>query len=107
MEDNVWVGRKGEKMASSNARCTVVEIPVSSQGGPDDAPPRDLLPWADPYIAQLLSKHRLQAALDDSLNFVESEAFSRSQRPLPAYESATSNASARRSRFDARHPFSD
>jgi hypothetical protein len=94
-------------MASNNARCTVVEIPDSSQGGPDDAPPRDLLPWADPYIAKLLSKHRLQAALDDSLNFVESEAFSRSQRPLPAYESTISNSSPRRSRFDARHPFSD
>ena len=94
-------------MASSNVRCTVVEIPEASQGGPDDAPPRDLLPWADPYIAKLMSKHRLQAALDDSLNFVESEAFSRTQRPLPAYESATSHASARRSRFDSRHPFSD
>lgn len=94
-------------MASNNARCTVIEIPVSSQGGPDDAPPRDLLPWADPYIAKLMSKHRLQAALDDSLNFVESEEFSRSQRPLPAYESTTSNVSSGRSRFDARHPFSD
>lgn len=94
-------------MASSNVRCTVVEIPVSSQGGPDDAPPRDLLPWADPYIARLLSKHRLQAALDDSLTFVEHEAFSRSQRPLPTYESTISDASPRKSRFDARHPFSD
>lgn len=94
-------------MASSKMRCTVVEIPDSSQGGPDDAPPRDLLPWADPYIARLLSKHRLQAALDDSLTFVQSEAFSLSQRPLPAYESTISNASYRRPRFDSRHPFSD
>ncbi|HUY92147.1 MAG TPA: hypothetical protein VMV10_25620 [Pirellulales bacterium] len=94
-------------MASSKTHCAVVEIPVSSQGGPDDAPPRDLLPWADPYIARLLSKHRLQAALDDSLTFVENEAFSRSQRPLPAYESTLSNASHGRPRFNARHPFSD
>lgn len=94
-------------MALNNLRCTVVEIPVSSQGGPDDAPPRDLLPWADPYIAGLLNKHRLQAALDDSLTFVESEAFSRSQRSLPDYESTAANALGRKSRFDARHPFSD
>lgn len=94
-------------MALSKTRCTVVEIPVSSQGGPDDAPPRDLLPWADPYIARLLSKHRLQAALDDSLTFVENEAFSRSQLPVSTYESTYANASYRRSRFDSRHPFSD
>jgi len=31
---------------------------------------RDLLPWADPYITKLLAKHRLQAALDDSLEFL-------------------------------------
>ena len=99
-------------MAANNIRCTVVEIPETSQGGPDDAPPRDLLPWADPYIARLLSMHRLQAALDDSLSFVENEAFSRTQRPLPSYESTVSHASSaafspRRSRFDSRHPFSD
>lgn len=68
-------------MAMRTTKCTVVEIPASSQGGPDDAPPRDLLPWADPYIALLLSKHRLQAALEDSISFVEREAVG---RPLSA-----------------------
>lgn len=35
--------------------------------------PRDLPPWADPYIACLLAKHRLQAALDDSLSFLRAD----------------------------------
>jgi hypothetical protein len=56
----------------------VVEIPVDGDGRPlVDAPPSDLLPWADPYIARLLTKHRLQAALDDSLQFVEDQAAGR------------------------------
>jgi hypothetical protein len=35
--------------------------------------PKDVLPWADPYIAALLTSRRLQAALDDSLCFIERE----------------------------------
>lgn len=31
----------------------------------------DLLPWADPYVARLLVRHRLQAALNDSLAFLK------------------------------------
>ncbi len=62
-------------MSSKRVRCAVVEVPVGSDGEPQlDLATRDLLPWADPYIAKLLSKHRLQAALDDSLQFVEDEA---------------------------------
>ena len=62
-------------MSSKRVRCTVVEVPVGSNGEPQlDLATKDLLPWADPYIAKLLSKHRLQAALDDSLQFVEGEA---------------------------------
>ncbi len=65
-------------MPSKRVRCTVVEIPVGNDGDPDlDLPPSDLLPWADPYIAKLLTRHRLQAALDDSLQFVEDEVAAR------------------------------
>jgi hypothetical protein len=65
-------------MPSKRVRCAVVEIPVGSDGEALlDRAANDLLPWADPYIAKLLSKHRLQAALDDSLQFVEDEAAGR------------------------------
>ena len=59
-------------MRSKLARCTVVEMPAEVSVGSENSQPtpRDLLPWADPYIAQLLVRYRLQAALDDSLAFV-------------------------------------
>ena len=61
-------------MSSKRVRCTVVEVPVGSNGEPQlDLATKDLLPWADPYIAKLLSRHRPRAALDDSLQFVEDE----------------------------------
>jgi hypothetical protein len=53
-------------MLSGQLRCVVVE----TDGGPDELwrPQirgfRELLPWADPYIAQLLLKHLLQSAGD-------------------------------------------
>ncbi len=75
--------------------------PVTSSGPPDNAPsktapsnnavatsglgsssdavsvtdvePNDLLPWADPYIAALMAKHRLRSALAESLRFLEEE----------------------------------
>jgi hypothetical protein len=48
-------------MLSEQLRCVVVE----TDGGDDVGRPqrrgyRDLLPWADPYIAQLLLRHQLQ-----------------------------------------------
>lgn len=61
-------------MSSRVTRCVVVDIPESRPGVPDlTAGPRDVLPWADPYIAALLTSRRLQAALDDSLRFIEHE----------------------------------
>jgi hypothetical protein len=61
-------------MPSRVARCVVVEVPETRPGVPDlNAGPRDVLPWADPYIAALLTNRRLQAALDDSLRFIEHE----------------------------------
>ena len=63
-------------MQAKNVHCTVVEVDCDAHLVSVDAqePPRDLLPWADPYIARLLTKYRLQAALDDSLRFVSDEA---------------------------------
>lgn len=61
-------------MPTHISRCTVVEVPESSPGTPDTARgPTDVLPWADPYITALLTNRRLQAALDDSLRFIERE----------------------------------
>ena len=39
-----------------NLYCTVVEVPVVSSRGRRMGSPRDLLPWADPYIAGLIRK---------------------------------------------------
>jgi hypothetical protein len=63
-------------MVSRNAHCHVVEIPVTAAGadGANLAEPRDLLPWADPYIARLLTKHRLMGALSDSLAYLNEAA---------------------------------
>jgi hypothetical protein len=61
-------------MPSRVARCVVVEVPETRPGVPDLLTgPKDVLPWADPYIAALLTNRRLQAALDDSLRFIEHE----------------------------------
>lgn len=61
-------------MQSRVSRCVVVEVPEITPGVPDlAAGPHDVLPWADPYIAALLTSRRLQAALDDSLRFIEHE----------------------------------
>lgn len=65
-------------MRSRISRCDVVEISDGDAGAPDLAvEPKDLLPWADPYVAAVLCKHRLQAALDDSLCFVRRESTER------------------------------
>ena len=39
-----------------NLYCTVVEVPVVSSRGRRMGSARDLLPWADPYIAGLICK---------------------------------------------------
>lgn len=62
-------------MRTKIARCDVVELPSATYAaGEAGEGPRDLLPWADPYIAALLTKRRLQAALADSLLFVRRQA---------------------------------
>lgn len=64
-------------MVSRNAHCTVIEItpPTADSDHGSHPEPRTLLPWADPYIARLLVKHRLNAALSDSLEFMADEAY--------------------------------
>lgn len=43
-------------MVASNLRCIVVEVPVTQEEARFVRQPRsrDLLPWADPYIAKLI-----------------------------------------------------
>jgi hypothetical protein len=43
-------------IAHHNIRCSVVAVPVSPERGAwrRGAAARDLLPWADPYVAQLI-----------------------------------------------------
>ena len=45
-------------MSSRRIRCQVMEVAVIDHLEPsrEVAPPRDLLPWADPYIAALIAK---------------------------------------------------
>ncbi len=71
-------------MTGKKLHCTIVEV------GCDDAGAETLrvtgtrrLPWADPMIAQLVTKYRLRAALDDSLQFLESEASHSVERLKP------------------------
>lgn len=55
-------------MAFQNSRCCVLEVPVSPnlRAGDLNAGVRELLPWADPYIATLLRKHQLEEMLEHS-----------------------------------------
>ncbi|MGA7104666.1 MAG: hypothetical protein WBX49_04905, partial [Candidatus Deferrimicrobiaceae bacterium] len=49
--------------------CTVVEVPVMSDPFlPRDGGFRDLVPWADPYIAALIENLRRSAAMEDELH---------------------------------------
>ncbi len=44
--------------------CTVVAAqPTTHHNGASPEAARDLLPWADPYIARLVHKHQLEAGL--------------------------------------------
>ena len=71
-------------------RCQVLEVPDLDDTTPRDEGtwPRDLLPWADPYIARLLCKHRLEAALEDSVRYVKSVAADRANLPPARFDQA-------------------
>ena len=65
-------------MRPRNVLCSVLEISDRGLGATgDDSAVRELPPWADPLVARLLAKHRLQAALSDSLSFLQQDDFSR------------------------------
>ncbi len=49
-------------MSKRVVRCQVVEVPADQTFGVRRAP-KDLLPWADPYIARLMVHHRLECAM--------------------------------------------
>ena len=53
------------------ARCDVVEVSPEMNARAPRSEPRDLLPWADPYIARLLIKHRVDCALSEGPQPVE------------------------------------
>jgi hypothetical protein len=72
-------------MATRRVRCTVVEVGCDHATGAETLTAQELLPWADPFIAQLVDRYRLRAALDDSLRFLETES---SQPVLPADRAA-------------------
>jgi hypothetical protein len=41
-------------VARNSIRCTVVAVPVASDRFSRGSLAQDLLPWADPYVAQLI-----------------------------------------------------
>ena len=62
-------------------RCTVVEVFEPGQTMEQDHfSSRDLLPWADPYIAQLLARHQVQLA-DEPWDEEWDVVFSQQRRP--------------------------
>lgn len=92
-------------MATSRVRCTVVEVGCDHATGAETQTAHDLLPWADPFIAQIVDRYRLRAALDDSLRFLENES---SHTPSPAARTArfrTTPAGRFGLLFDGPHPW--
>jgi hypothetical protein len=63
-------------MVTPRIRCTVIESVGDPEGSVDALArgSKELPPWADPFIARLVAKYRLRAALDDSLRFLQHEA---------------------------------
>jgi hypothetical protein len=63
--------------------CTVVEVPAMSDPFvPREGGFRDLVPWADPYIASLVEKLRRTAAIEEALSTSDA----RSELPPPLEE---------------------
>lgn len=55
-------------MTIARIHCQVLEVPARDEWHPRHDRPRDLLPWADPYIAKLISR------LEDRYNVEELDA---------------------------------
>jgi|GEM_PF-3876425 len=77
-------------------RCTIVETPceLTSTRHGAEVVVKDVHSWSDPFIARLVDKYRLRAALDDSLHYLEHEStmphisLPRSAFPQPIIPSA-------------------
>ena len=55
-------------VARNRIHCTVVAVPVSPERGlSPGAMARDLLPWADPYVAQLIKNLQEEVRQERSL----------------------------------------
>jgi hypothetical protein len=83
---------KANVMRSREFHCTVLELPPGSRiTTVDDPEVRELPPWADPMVARLLAKYRLQAALADSLSFLQ-QTERRFEDRLPPWGSVPANS---------------
>jgi hypothetical protein len=71
-------------MPRTHVRCQVLEVPVHDHWvRTADDWPRDLLPWADPYIAQLI--RRLEEQYDEDARF---DPFLADDAPFPSLDEA-------------------
>lgn len=74
-------------MPKTRVHCTIVEVGCDDATADGMKPGNRLLPWADPFITQLVANYRLRAALDDSLDFLRSEAsqhhYADAPEPMP------------------------
>jgi hypothetical protein len=63
---------------TTRIRSHVLEMPVGSDRRHDRVGPRDLLPWADPYIAGLIRRleDRFEGTQDDAGDFYTAESYS-------------------------------
>ena len=89
-------------MAATTIHCTVIEIPSSEDNNAQDfqAPVKDLLPWADPYIASLMQT--LEEAVSDTIDSVETRLTRcNSNRHINTAQPRSTNPEARQ-RFDSR-----
>ena len=80
-------------MAATRIRCQVVEVPVFDELAPQEEGtwPRDLLPWADPYIASLMTqldnrRFATEGLLDDEVTLYRcvSDLWQDDEQPQPA-----------------------
>ncbi len=70
-------------MVLPNITCTLVEVDDDTSWAAQPAAPRDLLPWADPYIASLLGKLHRELMDQDHLERSPARLRGEMQPPYP------------------------
>jgi hypothetical protein len=76
-------------IARNRVRCTVVAVPVSTEFGVSrGAIARDLLPWADPYVAQLIKKLQDEVRWERRMQAVLRQRSAGTSFSMPAEQSA-------------------